>query len=237
MKTILLMSLCTITLCASHAHATDPSLGGPMKHVMVRRLGTALSVTIDDSVPTPVLRDDGEEYEGPAAVLNGRMHNAQYGWMVSGFWTLPPGSQLWIEQVSTFGDMWSYSGGAETGIGSFAPIFGTEGTSPRIAWNGVMLHNWYAAETVGAYEATYRVYFGDSAGVPTPGFTAAEVTLTWVTQGCGADFDASGFIDTDDFDAFVVMFMAGDELADFDGSGFVDTDDFDAFVRAFETGC
>lgn len=54
---------------------------------------------------------------------------------------------------------------------------------------------------------------------------------------CPADFDGSGFVDTDDFDAFVTAFEAGTDNADFDGSGFVDTDDFDAFVRAFENGC
>ncbi len=54
---------------------------------------------------------------------------------------------------------------------------------------------------------------------------------------CPADFDKSGFVDTDDFDAFVHAFEAGTDDADFDGSGFVDTDDFDAFVHAFEAGC
>lgn len=54
---------------------------------------------------------------------------------------------------------------------------------------------------------------------------------------CTADFDGSGFIDTDDFDAFIHAFEAGDQSADFDKSGFVDTDDFDGFVTAFEGGC
>lgn len=54
---------------------------------------------------------------------------------------------------------------------------------------------------------------------------------------CRADFDGSGFIDTDDFDAFVYAFTEGGPEADYDASGFVDTDDFDAFVRAFEAGC
>ncbi|GMV25715.1 MAG: hypothetical protein AMXMBFR58_17460 [Phycisphaerae bacterium] len=54
---------------------------------------------------------------------------------------------------------------------------------------------------------------------------------------CAADFDGTGFIDTDDYDAFIRAFEAGDESADFDNSGFVDTDDFDAFVLAFERGC
>jgi hypothetical protein len=58
-----------------------------------------------------------------------------------------------------------------------------------------------------------------------------------VIISCLADFDASGFVDTDDFDAFVGAFEQGLETADADGTGFVDTDDFDTFVRAFEAGC
>jgi murein tripeptide amidase MpaA len=51
-----------------------------------------------------------------------------------------------------------------------------------------------------------------------------------------ADFNGDGFIDLEDFSAFVEAFEAGDDSADFDESGFVDTDDFDAFVEAFELG-
>ncbi len=54
---------------------------------------------------------------------------------------------------------------------------------------------------------------------------------------CPADFDGTGFVDTDDFTAFVLAFEAGTDNADFDHSGFVDTDDFTAFVLAFEAGC
>lgn len=54
---------------------------------------------------------------------------------------------------------------------------------------------------------------------------------------CAADFDCSGFVDTDDFSSFVLTFESGDDAADFDGSGFVDTDDFTAFVLGFEKGC
>ncbi|MCK6476328.1 MAG: hypothetical protein L6Q35_05810 [Phycisphaerales bacterium] len=54
---------------------------------------------------------------------------------------------------------------------------------------------------------------------------------------CRADIDQTGFVDTDDYDAFVAMYVAGGPDADYDGSGFVDTDDFDAFVRAYEAGC
>jgi ELWxxDGT repeat protein len=59
----------------------------------------------------------------------------------------------------------------------------------------------------------------------------------WALNLCPADFDMSGFVDGDDFDAFVTAFELGDDAADFDRTGFVDTDDFTAFVHAFEAGC
>ncbi len=68
------------------------------------------------------------------------------------------------------------------------------------------------------------------------------------TCQCLADFDGSGFNDSDDFVAFVAAFSLGCTgpgqpvpscafNADFDGSGFIDSDDFTVFVGAFELGC
>jgi hypothetical protein len=54
---------------------------------------------------------------------------------------------------------------------------------------------------------------------------------------CPADFNADGFLDFTDFDAFVAAFEAGDAGADFNADGFLDFTDFDAFVAAFEAGC
>ncbi|MCG3121771.1 MAG: hypothetical protein GIKADHBN_00142 [Phycisphaerales bacterium] len=64
-------------------------------------------------------------------------------------------------------------------------------------------------------------------------------TITIQTEGefCPADFTLDGFVDTDDFTAFVLAFILGGDDADFDKSGFVDTDDFTAFTLAFEAGC
>lgn len=56
-------------------------------------------------------------------------------------------------------------------------------------------------------------------------------------SACPADFDGSGFVDLEDYTAFVQAFEAGDQSADFDGSGFVDLEDFTAFVLQFESGC
>jgi hypothetical protein len=74
----------------------------------------------------------------------------------------------------------------------------------------------------------------DIAAVPGTGVDIGAFELTPV---CPADYDASGFLDTDDYDVFASVFESGDPAADFDSTGFVDTDDFDAFVQAFEAGC
>ncbi len=54
---------------------------------------------------------------------------------------------------------------------------------------------------------------------------------------CPADFDGTGFVDLEDFNAFITAFEAGKNAADFDSSGFVDLEDYTAFVAAFEVGC
>ncbi len=58
-----------------------------------------------------------------------------------------------------------------------------------------------------------------------------------ITVQCIADFDHNGFVNGDDFDAFVVVFEAGEPSADIDGSTFVNGDDFDLFVRSYDLGC
>ncbi|HLO40876.1 MAG TPA: GC-type dockerin domain-anchored protein [Phycisphaerales bacterium] len=65
----------------------------------------------------------------------------------------------------------------------------------------------------------------------------SEAMLWSYVLPCPSDFDHSGFVDGDDFSAFIISFDAGDAAADFDQSGFVDTEDFTAFITAFESGC
>jgi hypothetical protein len=92
--------------------------------------------------------------------------------------------------------------------------------------------------SAGAYTLSSSVGQHDATNTATTGafaFTGGYQAGAIVT--CPADFDGSGFVDTDDFTAFVLAFEAGTDDADFDGTGFVDTDDFTAFVLAFESGC
>ncbi len=68
------------------------------------------------------------------------------------------------------------------------------------------------------------------------GNASATDYYVWVNK-CPADFDRSGFVDVEDYSAFVQAFEAGTDNADFDASGFVDIEDFNTFVAAFELGC
>jgi hypothetical protein len=86
------------------------------------------------------------------------------------------------------------------------------------------IHPAYPSDT-----GTYRCVATDSCGVATTRDASLIV--------CLSDFDCSGFVDTEDYDAFVAAFENGGDEADVDRSGFVDIEDFAAFVTAFEVGC
>ncbi len=136
------------------------------------------------------------------------------------------------EGVGPFTYQWQRE--VEPGSGLFVAL--KDGTS--VAWGG-------SALVIGASNQLLSL-------VPTPVFTPADAVRyrCIVSNACGsavaapaqlqvciADFDCTGFVDTDDFDYFVRAFEAGSDWADADYSGFVDTDDFDAFIHAFEAGC
>ena len=66
---------------------------------------------------------------------------------------------------------------------------------------------------------------------------AINVLAYQCPQSCAADFNADGFVDFTDFDAFVNAFENGNASGDFNADGFIDFTDFDAFVATFESGC
>ncbi|MDX2016775.1 MAG: S8 family serine peptidase [Planctomycetota bacterium] len=78
----------------------------------------------------------------------------------------------------------------------------------------------------------------DTADLASGAGTDVNANGTLDSCECLADFDGSGFPDSDDFSAFVAAFSgAGPGDADLDRSGFVDSDDFIAFVTVFSRGC
>jgi hypothetical protein len=244
----LVSSVLLVALASASALAANPRMGGSMKHVMVGFDGQSLNVMVDEAVPTPVMRDYNEQYSGNAGVLNDTMYNAQYGWMVMGAWQRPAGTQLWIELVGQSPALRTYHGGTMMNQGTFAPIFATAGSSPRIAWSGSMLHNWYATQQTGDHQATYRVYLGDAEGAEVAVYGAAFVTLTWSAPlTCGdIDFNNDGSLfDPADIDAFLSVFSEGPCIPvdgtcdgiDFNNDGSLfDPCDIDSFLLVFSEG-
>jgi hypothetical protein len=160
-----------------------PHKDGIMEHLYIGFDGTNLSVTIENPshLPLPMLRYSGEAYTPPANVLNEKGYSSQFGWMITGTWTPPAGTSVWVQMTSQTPGLETYEGGMRTVIPThtFKPLFGTAGSSLIWQWPGTMVHNWYAATSYGAYQATYHVYLGDSVGVPNTAYGSSTTTLSW----------------------------------------------------------
>ena len=206
--------------------AAMPPMGGEMKHIEVMLEDTSIHLMLEDPGPL-TLQSYGEEYEGPAAVLNGTAFNSQYGWMAGGFWTLPPGGTVWVEQIDATPGLRCYE------AMTFLPIFGTEGSSPLWQWSGIMVHNWYAASVPGAYEATYRVFVADRKGIPLPDYMPAEVTLTWIFDGVAGDLDGDGGVGASDLAILLGAWGTLDPRADLNGDGTVNAADLAQLLGAW----
>lgn len=217
--------------------AGSPPLGGPMSHVLVTVAGDQFFVGFENASLNPVaLGTNVAGFEEEAAVLNRHGFNAQYGWLVSGFWAPPPGASVWMRVIDQAEHLKTYIGRDYTvpGVASytqFEPILGTAGSVDRFAWNGTMLHNYTATQVLGTHEATYEVYFGDAQGNVIPGSAApAQVTLTF-TFGT-ADPNGDGRVDIDD----LYDWHQSRVDRDVDGDGAVTDLDGDLLMRTIRDG-
>lgn len=237
MRPLVLCIACTLATAAT-AVAQTPSLGGPMKHIMVGFDDTALHVHVDDAVATPILRDPGVAYAEPAGVLVGSMHNAQYGWMIEGAWQLPPDTLIYIQQLTSSAGLSVYSGRTLASMPNYSPIFGTLSSGPTVQWSGTMLHNWYATHTPGAHSARYRVYLGDAVGDPVVAFQPADVTLEFIAlPACIGDADQNGQVLVNDIFTYLNAWFASSPTADIDGEIGLTILDVFAFLNAWFAGC
>jgi prepilin-type N-terminal cleavage/methylation domain-containing protein len=123
-------------------------------------------------------------------VLNGRAYNYQYAWNPGGIFSPPAGAAVWIECLSATPGLECYDGPGNkmlTTPRTYAPIFGTPGSSNRWQWYGAMAHNSYAVlnPTNPVMTAQYRIYFGDAVtGAPDAysSYGDATMTLTWLVD-------------------------------------------------------
>jgi len=230
--------------------AGSPPLGGPMSHLLVTvvgqnpstRLGGEFFTGFESPGLNPVsMIEPPVTYDGGATVLNGSWFNAQYGWLVSGFWGLPAGSTLWVRVVDQTPGLETYAGRDFNGYLQYEPLFGTAGSSDLMAWDGTMLHNYYAVRAPGSYSATYEVFVGDDFGVPWLGAaTPATITIDFNSDGpqaaCLTDLDNSGVTDLADLLA-VLAFFGGGVGGDVNSDGVTDLADLLGVLASFGDAC
>ncbi|MEM1165418.1 MAG: hypothetical protein AAGI30_03915 [Planctomycetota bacterium] len=192
-----------------------------MNHVFVV-LGTDnafdLFVQFPEDMPATMYRAEEDAYVAPYDAAHGRWVNGQYGWLYGGSWVPPPGALVWIELVDADeGIETRFAIRSYAEFGSFSPIYGSEGSPPRIWWDTRMLHTYHLVDEVGLYRGRYRVYLGDPGGEPLAGYDAGEIELTWLAGACDRDGDG----DVDGVDVLAWLDHQGD--VDLDGL----TDAFD----------
>lgn len=201
MKSIHTMPFLAITLLsfASAWSASPPmpsmtngdgnSTHNGMKHLAVHLHGTEFEIHAATSPPSPLtMMSAGNTDFTPSKfdVLEGKYFNAQPGWIPDGLFTgLPTDAAVWIERVSASQPAGSqfrvYEGGnMSEGMGAWTmnEVYLADGA--RWRWDGAMQHDYYTADIPGQYSMNFRVYAGDAAGNPVPGFSAGTATISFV---------------------------------------------------------
>jgi hypothetical protein len=181
---------------------TKPSRGGgldtnaPMVHVDIfyDYGANEMHATLDTNYATAKLLPLPAGYAFDSRsnyyVLNGKAYNYQYAWNPGGIFSPPTGAAVWIECLSASPELECYDGPGNKTISpprTYAPIFGTAGSSTRWKWYGSMAHNSYAVlnPTNSLMTAQYRIYFGDEVtGAPDAyaSYGDATMTLTWLVD-------------------------------------------------------
>lgn len=84
------------------------------------------------------------------------------------------------------------------------------------------------AVTVGKLHPGSRIY--------ATGYDGVQVELGGGSFTSWLDFDLNGFVNADDFDAYVRAFFDGDQAADFNCDGFMTADDADLWLGLWHNG-
>lgn len=173
------------------------NVGTPMRHIMVSLDNGVLNAHVEGGTdPVDMEMFPGQTYFEPAGVLESKAYSDQFGWMAAGFLDLGPGNSIAIRAIDATPGLETYEGGRRMlkDQHTYAPIFGTSGSSDTWVWDGTMTHHWYAAASPGAYQATYRVFVADSNGNAVAGFADAFATLHFrAVPAPGPAFVLAGF--------------------------------------------
>ncbi|GAB5497600.1 MAG: hypothetical protein Phyf2KO_26800 [Phycisphaerales bacterium] len=233
MRQLILATTALVFTGVSEAQA--PNLGGAMLHILIEQDGDGLVLEYETPVSGPIelFQYPGEMYNGAASVLDETYYSGRYGWLANGFFNLPAGSGVFVENLGTTAGLSVYD------AFSYAPILGTDGSSDIWEWSGQMTHNWYSAIDPGVYSAMYRVYVGNATTQePLAGWEPAEIMLEWfVPFDCVADVNGDGMLSPTDFTAWINAYNNSDPECDQNGDGSCTPTDFTAWIANYNAGC
>lgn len=155
----------TVSVLGMVAQAgTSPQMGGNMSHLLVSIFDQQVFIGFESpAMATVELQESTSMFDGDASVLNHTGHNAQFGWLVGGFISLPSNSGVFVRTLGGSEHLSVYS---EFG---YDPILGTDGSDSVWQWDGTMTHNWYSSEVKGPHSVRYEVFVGDLLGNPLDG--------------------------------------------------------------------
>ena len=182
----------------SAAILTQVPMQGSMAMPMVSYSASsgAISVMMPGAVPqlTPLLiSNPSDSFDSPAPWFSaldpsagGKAFSRRYGFVMdSGSDSLPADTQIWIRKLSGPADLKIYNYMSSPAM--FTPVFGTDGATNAVAWNGMMWHPVVAAPPgTNRYTATFEVYLVDTTtGQEVAGSSSGALTFTWTDVADG----------------------------------------------------
>ena len=111
----------------------------------------------------------------------GKAFSRRYGFVMdSNTDLLPAGTQIWIRKLSGSAGLSAYRY-QETAPKALQPIFGTDGVTNAMYWNGMMFHPVFAAPPgTNSLSATFEVHLLDTTtGLEVPASSSGPLVFTW----------------------------------------------------------
>ena len=192
----LLVLTCVLSVKSSALFAATltaiPMQGGMVMPMLSYNAGDGrMHVMLDLNVPqlTPLLVSNPADSFDPVdpwfdaldPSRQSRSFSRRYGFVMDAITDpLPAGTQMWIRKLSGTPGLSAYRY-ANTAPKAFEPIFGTDGTTNALYWNGMMFHPTFTAPPgTNTYTATFEAYLVDtSTGAEVANSSTGPFVFNW----------------------------------------------------------
>ncbi len=201
-KLSVLLSAAVLSLVTFHASAatlTNVPMQGGMAMPMVAYSATdgKIHVMMPMEVPalTPLLVSNPTDNFDPAdpwfdsvdPSRQGASFSRRYGFMMDAMTDpLPANTQMWIRKVSGAAELKAYRY-KDTAPKAWQPIFGTDGVTNALYWNGMMFHPAFTAPPgTNNLSATFELYLlNTTTGIEVPNSSSGLLVFDWTNLSDG----------------------------------------------------